>query len=75
MIVDKHIAACVEISFCPVFQFARQFLEKKIYKILERVFFLRKIAFAESMDAQRIKFLNSNFTTKQLVKNILKNKN
>lgn len=75
MIVDKHIAACVEISFCPVFQFARQFLEKKIYKILERVFFLRKIAFAESMDAQRIKFLKSNFTTKQLVKNILKNKN
>lgn len=75
MIVDKHIAACVEISFCPVFQFARQFLEKKIYKILERVFFLRKIAFAESMDAQRITFLKSNFTTKQLVKNILKNKN
>lgn len=75
MIVDKHIAACIEISFCPVFQFARQFLEKKTNIILESFFFLRKIAFAESMDAQRIKFLKSNFTTKQLVKNILKNKN
>lgn len=75
MIVDKHIAACVEISFCPVFQFARQFLEKKTYIILESFFCLRKIAFAESMDAQRITFLKSNFTTKQLVKNILKNKN
>lgn len=76
MIVDKHIAACVEISFCPVFQFARQFLEKKNkYNTREFFFCLRKIAFAESMDAQRIKFLKSNFTTKQLVKNILKNKN
>lgn len=51
------------------------FREKNKYNTREGFFCLRKIAFAESMDAQRIKFLKSNFTTKQLVKNILKNKN